>query len=92
MISYGEEGSLYSNSSLSISNNLFVNQLTAHTPIAVNNYTPYVAQISGNQFYGLTPAQVANGANTQSGDTFLSVGAGDRLCHPSMAWEHAAGH
>jgi len=85
MISYGEEGSVYASSSLSVSNNLLVNQLTAHTPTGVNNYTTHIAQISGNQFYGLTAAQVASGANTQSGDTFLtSLPAIDSATNPGV--------
>jgi hypothetical protein len=63
MVIFGEEGSLHPNSSLSISNNFFANQKSANA-IGVNNFTPDVAQISGNQFYGLTGANVAAGANT----------------------------
>jgi hypothetical protein len=83
MISYGEEGSLYSISSLSVNNNTFVSQLTAHSPVGVDNYTPYKAQLTGNQFFGLNSAQVAVGANTQSGDSFLSsLPAIDSISHP----------
>jgi hypothetical protein len=83
MISYGEEGSLYGNASFSISNNVFVNQPAGSSRLAVNNYTGNVAQISNNQFYGLSSARVAAGANAQSGDTFLaSLPTIDSTTHP----------
>src|SRR6185312_10925066 len=76
----------YSNGSLSINNNVFVSQPAGSSRLAVNNYTGYVAQIAGNQFYGLNTAQVANGANVQSGDTFLSsLPAIDSTTHPWVA-------
>jgi hypothetical protein len=86
MISYGEEGVLYPNASLSISNNVFVNQPAGSSRLAVNNYTSNVAEISGNQFYGLSSAQVAAGANDQTGDTFLSSPPPiDTTTHPWLA-------
>src|SRR4051794_16363283 len=82
MVIFGEEGSLHPSSSLSISNNLFVNQKSANA-IGINNYTANVAQISDNQFYGLTQANVAAGPNTQTGDTFLSsLPPMDATSHP----------
>jgi len=83
MISYGEEGSLYSNLALSINNNTLVSQLTANPTVAFKNYTPYTAQLSGNQFYGVSSAAVAMGANVQVGDSFLSsLPTIDSTSHP----------
>jgi len=72
IIAYGEEGSVHANSSLQVTNNTILNDLTAHVPIGVNNTTSVNAAISGNKFFGLTQGEIASGPNTQSGNTFLT--------------------
>jgi len=72
IIAYGEEGSVHANSSLQVTNNTILNDLTAHVPIGVNNTTAVNAAISGNSIFGLTPGEIASGPNTQSGNHFLT--------------------
>ncbi len=66
-ITFGEEGNVYANSSLTVKNNTITTSYTAHNSTAVVNRTDATASISGNQLYGWTavasgPASV--GANT----------------------------
>ncbi len=61
MISFGEEGSLFANSSLLVQTSLLENDLTAHVPVAVVNATPTTASLANDQTYGLTEAELASG-------------------------------
>lgn len=71
VISYGEEGMIWSNNALTISNNIIDNQLTGGHGIGLNNYSSVVAQIDDNQFYKLPT--VAVGPHTQSGNVDLTT-------------------
>jgi len=89
IINYG--GYLYTpwdNSQLIIEDNIIVNQLTKH-PIGINNRFNYVAQISNNHFYGLTPSQIAVGLNVQSGNDTLTQLPTPDTSHPwaANAWD-----
>ena len=53
-----------------VSGNTIVNDKAS--AIGVRNWSANPAQITGNSFWGLTSAQVASGANVQSGDIFLA--------------------
>ena len=72
MIAYGEEGNLHEGTDLSISNNTFVNDLTAHVPTAVWDDGSATANLFDNSFWGITGSEVASGPNTQTGDVFLN--------------------
>ena len=73
LIAYGEEGNLHTGTDLSISNNTFVNDLTAHAPTAVwNDDGNASATLSNDSFWGITASQVVSGANTQTDDVFLT--------------------
>jgi hypothetical protein len=83
IIAFGEEGGVYSGSSLQVTNNLVLNDLASSSPLAINNTVSNVtAQINGNRFFGLTQSQVANGANTQSGNIFLTAEPTLLVTHP----------
>lgn len=70
-ITFGEEGNVYANSSLTLKNNTIVNDYTAHNTTAVVNKTGATANISGNQLYGWTT--VASGPANVSGDTMATT-------------------
>jgi hypothetical protein len=71
IIAIGEEGSVYDNTSIQIVGNQILNDLSSSSVLAVNNRTNTTAQITGNQFWGLSPDQIAAGPNTQSINQFL---------------------
>ena len=72
IISYGEEGNLNPGTSFVVSGNTIIND-KAGSAIGVRNTTANVAQITNNDFYGLTGAQIASGTNVQSGNEFLTT-------------------
>ena len=67
MISFGEEGLPYANSSLTITSNTFVNDLGSQA-IALTNDTLTAATVSKNTFDAFTTATLADGAATLSGN------------------------
>jgi Ca-dependent carbohydrate-binding module xylan-binding len=73
IIAVGEEGNLYANSSLLVSGNTIVNDLTAHVPVGVFNPNGVATTLAGNKVYGLTAAQLTSGPATVSGTTFLTA-------------------
>jgi hypothetical protein len=77
-ITFGEEGSVYANSGLTVKNNTIVTNYTAHNSTAVVNRTGATANISGNQLYGWTavasgPASVSSNATLASEPTSSSI-------------------
>ncbi len=70
IIGFGEEGGVYASSSLTISGNTILNDETS--PLLLYNPTTVTAQITGNQFFGLTSTQIASGPNVQSNNQFLA--------------------
>ncbi|MDQ2802849.1 MAG: hypothetical protein M3Y41_09245, partial [Pseudomonadota bacterium] len=73
IISYGEEGAIHPNSTLTVSGNTILNDLTAHIPTLVRNATTSVAAVSNNQVYGLTSAQLAVGPAAVAGNSWLAT-------------------
>ncbi len=66
-ITFGEEGNVYANSSLTVAGNTIVNDYTAHNTTAVVNRTGATVNVSGNQLYGWT--SVASGPANVGGNT-----------------------
>jgi len=82
MVSYGETGTTYSNSNLTIKDNTILNDLKKPAALFLQNDTTVTANITGNQFYGLAASQIAAGPNTQSSDTFLTTEPALNTSHP----------
>jgi hypothetical protein len=75
IIHFGGEGTQYVGSSLSISHNVILNDLDSPSAVALlNQTTPTVtANLTNNQVFGLTAAQIASGPVNVSGTTFLTT-------------------
>jgi hypothetical protein len=69
-ISFGEEGSVYGNSSLTVQGNTMLNDYTAHSTTGVVNDTGATASVTGNSLYGWST--VASGPASVSGNTTLN--------------------
>lgn len=70
-ITFGEEGNVYANSSLTVKGNTIINDYTTHNTTAVVNKTGATANISGNQLFGWTtvasgPANIGSNANSST--------------------------
>jgi hypothetical protein len=85
MIATGEEGNVYVNSQLTVDFNTFLNDLSSSSVLGTWNSTSATADISGDQFYGLTASQIAAGLSSQSGNTFLSSEPALITTHPWAA-------
>jgi Ca2+-binding RTX toxin-like protein len=72
IIHFGGEGTPYAGSSLEISGNTVINQLTQYSTRLLLNQTTYTATIADNAVFGLTAAQIVNGPATVTGTTFLA--------------------
>jgi hypothetical protein len=73
IIAYGEEGGLHAVSTLSVSGDTIVNDLTAHTPLGVWNPNGAAVTLSGNRVYGLTASELVSGPASVAGTTFLTT-------------------
>ncbi len=83
IIDFGEEGSVYSSSSLQISGNQILNDMSSSSALAVwNAAVTTTAQITSNQFYGLSSSQIASGSATQSNNLFLTTEPALITTHP----------
>jgi hypothetical protein len=82
IITSGEEGGVYGNSSLKVDFNTILNDLASSSALAVKNATGTTAEISGNEFYGLNASQIAAGPNSQSNNTFLASEPALITTHP----------
>ena len=71
IVAFGEEGSVPAGSSLLISGNQILNDLNSSSARVVDNASSAVAQITGNQFFGLSAGQIAVGPNSQTNNSFL---------------------
>lgn len=69
-IAFGEEGSVYAGSSLTVQGNTMVNDYTVHHAIAVWNATNASATFTGNSLYGWS--DVSSGTVAVSGNTVLA--------------------
>ena len=70
-IHYGGEGGPYAGSSLTISGNTILSDKPGATLLL--NQTAITAQLTNNQIYGFSAAQIAQGPVTQSGNTTLTT-------------------
>jgi hypothetical protein len=73
IITIGEEGSVYDNTSIWVTGNQIFNDSLSPSVLAVRNTTTAIAEITGNQFYGLTESQVAVGPNTLLDNLFFGL-------------------
>ncbi len=73
IIAYGEEGGVYANSSLTVTGDTILNDLSSPSASAVLNATTAPVTVTGNAIYGLSASQVVSGAATISGNTTLST-------------------
>ena len=80
-ITFGEEGNVYANNSLTVRNNTITTSYTAHNSTAVVNRTGATADISGNQLHGWTA--VASGPASVGGNTTLASGPAARSAAPA---------
>jgi len=83
IISYGEEGGLIAGSTLTVTGNTILNDLSSGSSQGIRNTTAVVASVTNNHYYGLTTAKLESGPATLSGNTllateppFLGVGGG----------------
>jgi Hint domain len=72
IIAYGEEGNLHAGTSVTIANNVIINDLT-RSPFLSLNRTGIPLTFQNNQIYGLTQAEVDSGPLNESGTTFLTT-------------------
>lgn len=70
IVAFGEEGDLYSGSSLTMTGNTVVNDLPGG--VMVWNAIGAPATVSDNQILGLTADQIVNGSATVTGTTYLA--------------------
>jgi len=82
-ITFGEEGDVYANSSLTVKNNTIVTNYTAHNSTAVVNKTFATASISGNQLYGWTTT--ASGPATVGSNVTLAAEPGSAAPAPKAS-------
>ena len=73
IITFGEEGGVYANSSLTVTGNTILNDLSSPSASAVWNATSAPASVTGNAIHGLPASQVVLGSATASGNTVLST-------------------
>ena len=85
IISYGEEGSLHSGTSVLISGTTIVNDDSSGSSRAVVNDAPTPVIFQNNSVWGLTSGQIASGPATISGTTFLAQRPKLNMNHPWKA-------
>jgi Ca2+-binding RTX toxin-like protein len=73
IIHYGGESAPYAGSSLTIADNVVVNDRQTSGARLLYNATTVTASISGNDVYGLTSSQITTGPASVSGTTSLSA-------------------
>jgi Ca2+-binding RTX toxin-like protein len=71
ILHFGGEGTAYAGSSLQVSDNTVLNQLTSPSTRLLLNQTSVTATIADNAVFGLTSGQIATGPATVSGITYL---------------------
>lgn len=82
IIHFGGEGGPHAGSSLSITGNTVVNELTSPSTALLLNQTSVTAGIHGDKVYGLTSSQIAKGPASVSGITTLASRPASDLSHP----------
>ncbi len=69
-IGFGESGSNYANSSLTVTGNTVENDFGSGATFVWNDDPTFTASVTDNTTYGLTPDQLTSGPATTSGNTF----------------------
>ena len=82
IIHFGGEGTPYASSSLGISGNTILNDLSSPSATAVLNQTGVTATLTNNKVFGLTAKTLTSGPATASGTTFLTTEPGYSTAHP----------
>ncbi len=83
IIAFGEEGSIHAGSGLQVSGNQILNDMSSSSALAVwNKVITTTAQITGNQFFGLSSSQIVSGPATQSSNVFLATEPALIAAHP----------
>lgn len=82
IIHFGGEGTPYASSSLAVSGNTILNDLSSPSATAVLNQTSATATLTNNRVFGLTAKTLAIGPATSSGTTFLTKEPGYSPAHP----------
>jgi Ca2+-binding RTX toxin-like protein len=72
IVHFGGESAPYAGSSLTITDNVVVNDLERSSARLLSNATTINATVSGNDIFGLTSGQITSGPATVTGTTFLS--------------------
>lgn len=73
IIGFGASGSLYAGSSLTVSNNIILNDENVPTARAITNFSTTPVSFTNNSVYGLTSGQISSGTVNVSGTTFLTT-------------------
>lgn len=73
LISYGEEGGVYANSQLTVSNNTLIDDQSSSSALGVRNTTSAIATVTGNQIYGLNASDILSGSGKATGNTYLTT-------------------
>ncbi len=82
IIHFGGEGTPYASSSLAVSGNTILNDLSSPSATAVLNQTGVTATLTNNKVFGLTAKTLAIGPATASGTTFLAKEPAYSPAHP----------
>jgi Ca2+-binding RTX toxin-like protein len=82
-INFGEEGNLYANSSLTVTGNTILNDMTSHSTLLVGNHTAATAIISNNALFGW--GALSLGPGTLTGNTILTTEPALASLAPSAA-------
>ena len=82
IISYGEEGNIAANSSLTVSGTLIENDLEHFSPTGLVNDAGITAALTNLDIYGLPPSQLYVGGATLTGITYLSTEPVISTAHP----------
>ena len=82
IIHFGGEGTPYASSSLAVSGNTILNDLSSPSATAVLNQTSVSATLTNNKVFGLTAKTLTSGPVTASGTTFLTKEPGYSTAHP----------
>lgn len=84
IIHFGAEGTPYVGSSLSISGNTILNDLSSPSATALLNQTSVTALLSNNQVFGLTAASLVNGPAVTAGTSYLTTEPHYSTAHPYL--------
>ena len=72
IIAFGEEGGVHAGSSLTVTGNTILNDLSSVSAAAVWNAAAAPLSVTGNSIYGLSAGQVIRGAASAPGNTVLT--------------------